>query len=77
MSRSEKPETKVSIRGLPRNPTASVGRAVSVGGGLDFDLTPKFSVRVVEVDYIDAKTFGSNQKNLRVSTGLIFRFGKK
>jgi peptidoglycan-associated lipoprotein len=47
------------------------------GGGLDLRATPRFSIRLVEADYL-LTTFdnGSNnhQNNLRISAGVVIRF---
>lgn len=51
-------------------------RAIAFGGEVDIPISDRFSVRAVQADYITASAFGSNQNELRISTGLIFRFGK-
>ena len=54
--------------------------AMAVGGGLDIPMTHHWGVRAFEVDYLPTwfpETAGGNrvvQNNLRVSTGLRFRF---
>jgi opacity protein-like surface antigen len=53
--------------------------AMTVGGGVDYKLTDHFAVRPVKVDYLMTRfsetTSGTNtQNNLRVSTGIVFRF---
>jgi opacity protein-like surface antigen len=53
--------------------------AMTVGGGVDYKLTDHFAIRPVKVDYLLTRfnEFGSNtqsQNNLRVSTGIVFRF---
>ncbi len=55
---------------------SSLGRAVAVGGGLDIQLSEKFLVRAFQADYLTTSAFSGTQHNLRLSTGLIFRFGK-
>ncbi len=54
-----------------------LGRAVAFGGGLDFPVGGRFSVRAVQADYLITTEFGSTQHNVRLSTGLVYRFGKK
>jgi hypothetical protein len=54
-----------------------LGRAIAFGGGVDLLRTGKFSVRVVQADYLITSEFGSTQQNIRLSTGLIYRFGKR
>lgn len=53
--------------------------AMTIGGGLDYKLTDHVAIRPVKVDYLLTRfnEFGSNaqmQNNLRVSTGIVFRF---
>jgi len=55
------------------------GFAMTVGGGFDAKLAKHFSVRPVKVDYLLTRfaAAGANpqsQKNLRVSTGVVFHF---
>jgi hypothetical protein len=56
---------------------SSLGRATALGGGLDLPLKGRFSVRAVQADYLITSEFGSTQHNIRLSTGLIYRFGKR
>ena len=54
-------------------------RVMTVGGGLDYKLTDHFAVRPVKVDYLmtrfsETGTGANTQNNLRVSTGIVFRF---
>jgi len=53
--------------------------AMTVGGGFDYRLNSHFSLRPAKVDYLltrfDEGTLTTqNQHNLRVSTGVVFRF---
>jgi opacity protein-like surface antigen len=53
--------------------------AMSVGGGFDYRLSDHFAVRPVKVDYLmtrfsETANGGNTQNNLRVSTGIVFRF---
>jgi hypothetical protein len=50
-------------------------RAVAAGGGMDYDLTRRFAVRVFQVDYIHTTLFSETQNNYRFSTGLVYRWG--
>ena len=56
---------------------SNLSRAIALGGGLDFPLGERLSVRVIQADYLTTSAFGINQNNVRLSTGLIFRFGKR
>jgi opacity protein-like surface antigen len=53
--------------------------AMSLGGGLDYKLSTHFAIRPVKVDYLitrfsETGTGAQTQNNLRVSTGIVFRF---
>jgi len=53
--------------------------AMTAGGGLDMSLSSRFGVRAFQVDYYFtrfANGVNDRQNNLRISTGVIFRFGK-
>jgi hypothetical protein len=64
----------------PGAANAGAAFAGNFGGGLDLRATSRFSVRLVEADYL-LTTFdnGTNnhQNNLRISAGLVVHFGKK
>jgi hypothetical protein len=67
-----KAETRVSTTVLQEDN----GRATALGGGVDYAIFHRFSLRVVQVDYLTTHTIGADQKNLRFSTGLVFRLGR-
>jgi outer membrane immunogenic protein len=53
--------------------------AMSFGGGVDYKLTDRFAIRPIKVDYLMSRfsetgTGNQTQNNLRVSTGIVFRF---
>jgi hypothetical protein len=50
--------------------------AVTVGGGGDLNLGHRLAWRVAQVDYLHKSGLGP-RSNVRVSTGLVFRFGEK
>jgi len=52
---------------------------MAVGGGLDVNLSPRFAVRPVEIDYVLTRytnpfTSTNNQNNFRYLGGLVFKF---
>lgn len=49
--------------------------AFTIGGGTDVRLTPHVSFRAIQFEYMDTHFSGANQKNLRIETGLVYRFG--
>jgi len=59
-----------------RNGFESVGRVYAGGGGFDWYLTPRFTIRVLQADFLDTQTFAATQHDIRVSTGLVFHFGQ-
>jgi opacity protein-like surface antigen len=50
------------------------GLALALGGGLDFRVAKKVDVRAVQVDYNPTHIVGETDHNIRISTGLNFRF---
>ncbi len=54
--------------------------AMTVGGGVDYRVSSRFSIRPLKVDYLLTRfnelniNNAQNQNNLRVSTGIVFRF---
>lgn len=54
--------------------------AFAVGGGLDANVLKNFAIRVIQADYVFVKVqgfgFDANSHNLRLSTGVVFKFGK-
>jgi hypothetical protein len=54
-----------------------LSNATALGGGIDLPLSGKFSVRIIQADYLITKDFNVTQHNVRLSTGVIYRFGKK
>ena len=54
--------------------------AMAAGGGLDIKVSSHFAIRIAQVDYLLTKfANGANdhENNLRVSAGVIFRFGNR
>lgn len=51
------------------------GLGYDVGGGFDIRINDAFAVRV-GADYLGARVFDETTHNLRVTTGLVVRFGK-
>jgi opacity protein-like surface antigen len=70
-----KAQNTVNIETATRNGFGGVGRAFAAGGGYDWNLTPRFTLRV-EGDYLNTSTFGATQNSIRISTGLVFHHGQ-
>jgi opacity protein-like surface antigen len=52
--------------------------AMELGGGVDANISKHFAVRLAQVDYLFTDFpdgFTNHEHNLRVTTGLVFRFG--
>ena len=47
--------------------------ALAIGGGLDYKIIRPIAARF-QADYIQTRFFGTNQNNIRLSTGIVLRF---
>jgi hypothetical protein len=56
-------------------PQEATARIITVGGSMDFYLSSRFALRAFQVDYLHTSLFNTTQKNLRFSTGLVYRWG--
>jgi hypothetical protein len=51
------------------------GFAMMFGGGLDIKVAPRIAVRAAQVDWMSLRAEGeTSNNNVRVSTGIVFRF---
>lgn len=53
--------------------------ALAIGGGLDAKVAPHIAIRVAQIDYLLTKLpddKDDRQNNVRVSAGIVFRWGK-
>jgi hypothetical protein len=58
-------------------PSASVNSfAMTFGGGVDFQVTPHVAFRAIQMEYFYTHFSGAKQNNLRLQSGLVYRFGK-
>jgi hypothetical protein len=48
--------------------------ATAIGGGIDTKVTDRFSWRIIQGDYLITRFGSTTQNNVRVSTGIVFRF---
>jgi hypothetical protein len=55
-------------------PFADTSLAVAIGGGIDTRLVHGIYWRVIEGDYLPTRFFGNTQSNVRVSSGIVFKF---
>jgi len=49
--------------------------SMKAGGGVDFNLSPHFAVRVFDADYYRTSLFSAHQNNIWLSTGFVIRLG--
>jgi opacity protein-like surface antigen len=50
--------------------------AAALGGGADVQLTQSISFRAIQFDYFYTHFGGQGQNNLRLQSGIVFRFGR-
>lgn len=50
--------------------------ASAVGGGLDIPVRGRFAIRAAQLDWLRTNHFNAGQNNMRLSTGVVFRFGE-
>ena len=50
--------------------------AMTFGGGADFKLTRHLAFRAIQAEYLYTHFSGAKQNNLRLQSGLVYRFGK-
>jgi hypothetical protein len=55
--------------------TRDTGNTFEGGGGVDMELSRRFSIRIVQADYLHTSLFQHTQNNLRFSTGLVYHWG--
>ena len=48
--------------------------AWAIGGGLDANFAPRIGIRLAQFDYLQTRTGGDNQNNIRFSAGIVFKF---
>lgn len=54
---------------------ARTNLAFGVGGGLDTRITRNFDYRLCEIDYIPTRLAGTWTNHVRISSGVVYRFG--
>jgi opacity protein-like surface antigen len=50
--------------------------AMTFGGGADFKLTRHVAFRAIQLEYLYTHFSGAKQNNLRLQSGLVYRFGR-
>jgi hypothetical protein len=65
---------KAQTRATTTISTTRTGTAVTLGGGFDYPVSDRFSVRVFQVDYMRTNTFDAAQNNVRFAAGVVYRW---
>ena len=53
---------------------------LTAGGGADWKVSPRIAIRLVQADYLHSEFLngsGNRQENIRLSTGVVFSFGRE
>jgi hypothetical protein len=72
-----KARARLSEVGNSQIEPSSLGGAGGFGGGIDIPHGDNFFFRPVQADYLITGAFGDRTHDLRISTGIVYRFGKK
>jgi len=72
-----KARTRLNNIGVSQIEPSSLGAAALFGGGIEFPWKEKILLRPIQADYLVNGAFGDRFSNIRISTGLVFVFGKK
>jgi hypothetical protein len=50
-------------------------RAIAFGGGVDYPVSQRLSIRVIQFDYLQTHALNNDQNSLKFSTGVVFHLG--
>jgi hypothetical protein len=70
------PDVACTPQGCPAFTSRENAFAMAFGGGLNVKATHHIWLRLVQVDYVRAQFTNNAQNDIRVSAGLVFRFGE-
>jgi hypothetical protein len=59
-------------RGLP---FYTNGIATAIGGGIDYHVSRRFSIRAIQIEYLQTRLGNAVQHNTRATIGLVYQFG--
>jgi hypothetical protein len=57
------------------NGAGDSARALELGGGIDWGISSRFSVRLAQADYVHNSFLDGSQSSVRISTGLVYHLG--
>ena len=72
-------KTTLDVTGFGSTSSSETAFAMALGGGFDVKVAKSVAIRLVQVEYVLTKfNDGDNnrQNSVRISTGLVFRFGQ-
>jgi hypothetical protein len=72
-----KSRSRLTAIGNSQIEPSSLGGAGAFGGGIDIPYGDNFFFRPVQADYLITGAFGAKTHDIRISTGIVYRFGKK
>lgn len=72
-----KARDRLTMTGTSQLEPSTLGGALAFGGGVDLPRGDHWIWRPVQADYLITGAFGNKPKSLRISTGIVYRFGKK
>ena len=72
-------EVTVNQPGIPTSSDSNdvTGFSTALGGGLDISMSPGVALRLFQADYLLIRSDGFKHEGVRVSTGLVWRFGQR
>ena len=50
---------------------------MSLGGGVDYEINRRFSIRIAQLDYEYSRVEELNHHSFRFATGVVIKFGAK
>ena len=72
-----KTRTRLNNIGTSQIQPSSLGGAAALGGGIEVPWKQRILLRPIQADYLINGAFGDRFSNIRISSGLVFVFGKK
>jgi hypothetical protein len=69
--------TRLENVGASQIGPSSLGGAGMLGGGIEFPWKDRIMFRPVQADYLISGAFAEKFNSLRISTGIVFQFGKR
>lgn len=69
------PFAQILLGGVYDTVVAESAMAIAAGGGFDLKVAPHVAIRLGEADYLMTRFGRQTQNNVRISTGIVFRFG--